>query len=58
MVVGAGAGVDVVRERHYETFVFAAVPSRKCIALVAAPGSCTQVATDIPVVMVRLMNMV
>lgn len=36
MVVGAGAGVDVVRERHYETFVFAAVPSRKCIALFVA----------------------
>ena len=31
MVVGAGAGVDVVRERHYETFVFVIVPSRECI---------------------------
>ncbi len=41
-----------------ETFVFVTVPSHKCIALVAAPGSCTQVATDMPVVMVRLMNMV
>lgn len=58
MVVGTGAGVNVVRERHYETFVFVTVPSRECIALVAAPGSCTQVATDMPVVMVRLMNMV
>ena len=36
MVVGAGAGVDVVRERHYETFVFVTVPSHKCIALFIA----------------------
>lgn len=41
-----------------ETFVFVTVPSHKCIALVAALGGCTGVATDIPVVMVRLMNMV
>lgn len=58
MVVGTGAGVNVVRERHYETFVFVTVPSRECIALVMALSGCTGVATDIPVDTVRLINTV
>ena len=58
MVVGTGADVNVVRERHYETFVFVTVPSHKCIAPVMALSGCTGVATDMPVGTVGLMNMV